>query len=310
MRPSRRAFTLIELLVVIAIIGVLIALLLPAVQAAREAARRTQCSNNLKQIGLALQNYHDTVGAFPPGLIALRGSNGDNIGPGWGWAAQILARMEQGPLYNSVNFLLSIEATANQTARQANVSAFVCPTDAYFQKLFTVVDDSTDASNPGAPLCDVASSSYPACFGTGDPSDIPGRDHGNGLFFRNSSVRISDILDGTSQTLAVGERSQNLSRATWTGAVSRAAVPITLLQTEDGLDPEGGNALVLSHTGELDGPNSRPSHADQFWSLHPGGAQFAFADGSVHFVKEKRPIQIFRALATRAGGEILSPVDY
>jgi prepilin-type processing-associated H-X9-DG protein len=92
--------------------------------------------------------------------------------------------------------------------------------------------------------------------------------------------------------------------------VTRAAVPITELQTEDGLDPEGGDALVLSHTGELDGPNSRPAHADQFWSLHPGGAQFCFADGSVRFVKERRPLRILQSLATRAGGELVSPMDY
>ena len=88
--------------------------------------------------------------------------------------------------------------------------------------------------------------------------------------------------------------------------MSHAAVPITELQAEDGLSPEGGDALVIAHTGELDGPNSRPAPADQFWSRHPGGAQFCFADGSVRFLKEKRPLAIFQAMATRAGGEILS----
>ncbi len=114
----RRAFTLIELLVVIAIIAVLIALLLPAVQAAREAARRIQCTNNLKQLGIALHNYHDTVGAFPPGYLSLMDPvTFDNDGPGWGWAAFSLNQMEQLPLYNSINFVLGIEFPANQTAR-------------------------------------------------------------------------------------------------------------------------------------------------------------------------------------------------
>jgi len=316
----RPGFTLIELLVVIAIIAVLIALLLPAVQAAREAARRAQCTNNLKQIGLALHNYHDAIGSFPPGLISTRDPvTFDNDGPGWGWASMILSQLEQGSLYNSVNFVQPIEASGNSTARLSRINTFLCPTDAYLQPQFTVVDASTSNTTLGTPICDVASSSYVGCVGSGDPSSLypyvstdapPGRDNNNGLFFRNRSVRIADISDGTSQTIAVGEKTQNLARATWTGAVTNAAVPITLLQAEDGLSPEGGDALVIAHTGELDGPNSRPAHADQFWSLHPGGALFLFVDGSVRFLKEKRPLSIFRAMATRAGCEILSAEQF
>jgi prepilin-type N-terminal cleavage/methylation domain-containing protein/prepilin-type processing-associated H-X9-DG protein len=316
----RRAFTLIELLVVIAIISVLISLLLPAVQAAREAARRTQCINNLKQIGIALHNYHDTVGSFPPGYLSVRDPvTFDNDGPGWGWAAFLLNQMEQSPVYNSINFVLNIEVPANQTARMTTLGSFFCPTDAWRQDTFTVVDSSTTGTTAGAPICDVASSNYVGSVGSGDPSSLypyiidsdngpPGRDNGNGLFFRNHSVKIAQITDGTSQTFAVGERSQNLSRATWTGAVTNAAVPLVALQAEAGLDPEGGGALVLSHTGEGHGPNS-PSglaHGDQYWSLHPGGANFLFTDGSVRFVKELVGFTIFQALATRQGGEILS----
>ena len=306
----RRAFTLIELLVVIAIIAVLIALLLPAVQAAREAARRARCANNLKQIGLAVHNYHDVMGAFPPGYISRPGADGDNVGPGWGWAAMILPQIEQSALFNSVNFSLAIEAPANSTSRLTKVSSFVCPSDSSFRPQFTVVDDSTTGTALGAPICDVASSDYVGCFGTGDVSDVPGRDRGEGLFFRNRSVRIAEVVDGTSQTLAVGEKSQNLARATWTGAVSHAAVPITELLAEGGLSPEGGGALVLSHTGELNGPNSKPAHADQFWARHPTGVQFAFADGSVRFIKEKRPLAVFQSLATRQGGEVVSADSY
>ena len=306
----RRGFTLIELLVVIAIIAVLIALLLPAVQASREAARRSQCLNNLKQVGLALHNYHDAVGAFPPGYIARPALDGDNIGTGWGWAAMILPQVEQSALFNSINFSLGIEVPANRTSRLTQVGTFACPSDATYMPQFTVVDDSTSSTALGSPICDVASSDYVGCFGTGDVSDFPGRDRGEGLFFRNRSIRIAEIIDGTSQTIAVGEKSQNLARATWTGAVTRAAVPITQLQAEGGLSPEGGGALVLAHAGELDGPNSRPAHADQFWSRHPGGCNFTFADGSVRFIKEKRPLVIFRALATRQGGEVISADSY
>jgi prepilin-type N-terminal cleavage/methylation domain-containing protein/prepilin-type processing-associated H-X9-DG protein len=321
---SRRGFTLIELLVVIAIIAVLIAMLLPAVQAAREAARRVQCTNNLKQLGIALHNYHDTVGVFPPGYLSLVDPvTFDNDGPGWGWSARSLNQMEQAPVYNSINFVLGIEFPANQTARLTVLASFLCPSDASRLDIFTVVDATTNNTTPGAPICDVASSNYVGSVGSGDPSSLypyiidagdgpPGRDNGNGIFFRNHSVTIASVLDGTSQTFLAGERSQNLSRATWTGAVTNAAVPLVALQAEAGLDPEGGGALVLSHTGEGHGPNS-PSglaHGDQYWSRHPGGANFLFADGGVRFIKELVGFKIFQALATRQGGEVLSADQY
>jgi prepilin-type processing-associated H-X9-DG protein len=227
--------------------------------------------------------------------------------------------MEQLPVYNSINFVLGIEFPANQTARLTTISSFFCPSDAYRQDTFTVVDSTTTGTMAGAPICDAASSNYVGSVGSGDPSSLypyiidaddgpPGRDNGNGLFFRNHSINIAQILDGTSQTFAAGERSQNLSRAIWAGAITNAAVPLVALQAEAGLDPEGGGALVLSHTGEGHGPNS-PSglaHGDQYWSLHPGGANFLFADGSVRFIKELIIFKIFQALATRAGGEVLS----
>ena len=316
----RRAFTLIELLVVIAIIAVLIALLLPAVQQAREAARRASCINNLKQLGIALHNYHDALGAFPPGYLSLMDPvTFDNDGPGWGWAARTLNQMEQAPLYNSINFVLGIEFPANQTARLTVLASFLCPSDAWAQNTFTVVDSTTTGTSPGAPICVVASSNYLGSVGSGDPSSLypyiidaddgpPGRDNGNGIFYRNHSVNLASVTDGTSQTFLAGERSQNLSRATWTGAVTNAAVPLVALQAGAGFDPEGGGALVLSHTGEGHGPNS-PSglaHGDQYWSLHPGGANFLFVDGSVHFIKEQVGFAVFQALATRRGGEVLS----
>ena len=323
MRTYSRGFTLIELLVVISIIGVLIALLLPAVQQAREAARRAQCVNNLKQIGIALHNYESSVGAFPPGYFSRPAPiTGVNTGPGWGWAARALNQMEQGPVFNSINFNLGIEFPDNTTARLTIVSVFLCPSDgARMQDTFTVVDQTTSNTALGTPICDVAVSNYAGSVGSGDPSSLfgfnttdpaPGRDSGNGLFFRNHAVKIAEITDGTSQTFAVGERSQNLSKATWTGAVTNAAVPMTQLQAQAGLDPEGSGALIISHTGEGHGPNS-PSglaHADQWWSLHPGGANFLFADGSVHFIKEQVGFGIYRSLATRRGGEIVSADAY
>ncbi len=151
---TRRAFTLIELLVVISIIAVLIALLLPAVQAAREAARRASCVNNLKQIGIALHNYHAALNAFPPGYLSLMDPvTFDNDGPGWGWASFSLNQMEGETVYNSINFVLGIEFPANQTSRLTLIGSFLCPSDAWRQDIFTVVDATTSNTTAGAPIC-------------------------------------------------------------------------------------------------------------------------------------------------------------
>ena len=127
--PQRRAFTLIELLVVIAIIALLVGLLLPAVQGAREAARRAQCVNNLKQIGVALHNYDGSHQTFPSGYVSNFDASGNDTGPGWGWAGMLLPQSEQTPLFNSINFNLAIEDLANMTSRLPNVSCFLCPSD-------------------------------------------------------------------------------------------------------------------------------------------------------------------------------------
>ena len=195
------------------------------------------------------------------------------------------------------------------------ISTLACPSDASYLPTFTVVDfGTTTATSLGTPLCDVSSSNYVGSFGTSDPSGNPaqgdpppGRDAGQGVFFRNRPVSIAEILDGTSQTFAVGERSQNLSRGSWVGAITNAGVPVLELQS-GGYSPEGGGALTLSHTGEGHGPNtpSGGAHADQYWSRHPGGANFLFADGSVRFINEQVGFPVFKALATRKGGEVVS----
>src|SRR5262249_48448491 len=209
---KRHAFTLIELLVVIAIIAVLIGLLLPAVQKVREAASRLKCKNNLLQIGLALHNYHDRMNSFPPGYRSSVAADGSDQGPGWGWAAFLLADLEQGNWQSQITFTADIGAPANRAPRLAILKVFLCPSD-------NGPPTFTTATRP----VDVAFGNYVAMFGTPEITDNP--DAGNGVFYRNSQTRIADITDGTSNTLLVGERSSNLALSTWVGPVPGPHLP-------------------------------------------------------------------------------------
>jgi prepilin-type N-terminal cleavage/methylation domain-containing protein len=177
-KNHHRGFTLIELLVVIAIIGLLTALLLPAVQGAREAARRTQCVNNLKQLGVAVHTYESTHRAFPPGYVSNFDAGGNDIGPGWGWSALLLPPMEQKPLFDSVNLSLPIEDSSNETGRLTRIAVYLCPSDDQAPSWLAMKCDATGI--PIQSICRVASASYVGMFGTSDP----GID-GDGVFFRD-----------------------------------------------------------------------------------------------------------------------------
>ena len=307
--PRSRGFTLIELLVVIAIIGVLIGLILPAVQAAREAARRMQCSNNLKQIGLALHNYESSQGVFPPGYVSAVVNNQD-VGAGWAWGSMILPQMEQSNLVNAINFSLSVADPANSTLDLVRVANYLCPSDS--TKALVPVRDATNTNTVDT----VSGSNYVGVFGVGEIGDAPG--NGAGLFYRNSRVGFREILDGTSQTFMVGERSHNLSYATWT-ARSPGGWLYKTSSFEGGTDQfvnandEQAFTMVLGPIGTEDlprTPNNPRAHVEDYWSYHPGGVNFLFADGSVRMVKNGIAPAVYQALATRAGGEVVGASDY
>jgi prepilin-type N-terminal cleavage/methylation domain-containing protein/prepilin-type processing-associated H-X9-DG protein len=335
MRPTRprAGFTLIELLVVIAIIGLLTGMLLPAVQAAREAARRTQCTNNLKQIGVALQNYHDGQRCFPSGYIdgnTNPASTPDNdLGPGWGWASLLLPYLEEANVGSQINFSKPVGVGSNATVSQLPLTVYQCPTDP-LQDAFSVYDSSLTTI-----IATVAHGNYVGCngweecfwnaggAGTGTGADgLAGGSGaaGNGLFYRNSRIRAAKVTDGLSRTIVVGERSSDHSPSTWTGAVAGGQCPAWMAGQAPYSAPPGpaydnadfGEALVLSHGNgthlpSADFPIFDP---DTFYSMHAGqGANFLFGDGSVHFLTSEIDPMTYQYLCTIAGGEIANVAE-
>ncbi|TWT39361.1 DUF1559 domain-containing protein [Blastopirellula retiformator] len=318
----RHAFTLVELLVVIAIIGVLIALLLPAVQQAREAARRMSCTNNLKQLGLALHNYHDTHGSFPPG----------GLGYPFVWSPQslLLPYVDQGNLGDLLHYEVppmnafagSYDATLvgeNDTAAQTRLSLLLCPSDR----------DEVPGSVYGG-------ISYPMSLGSGvnnisDASDDGANANSDGVIFSLSKTGFRDVTDGTSNTVVFSEhllgdgndsapsnndyRHRVIQLDTNTQTTESACTP----SSAPAWSGQRGAKWVNGHLADAlynhwYGPNSSSPDCHNGYhnfaitsarSQHPGGVQAARVDGSVRFVGETVDIVIWRALATRGGGEVI-----
>jgi len=312
-RPTspRNAFTLVELLVVIAIIGLLVGLLLPAVQAARETARRTQCANNLKQMGLALLAQHDALGRFPAGYQAsspyLDGAT--DTGPGWGWAAMTLPYMEASNVYQAIRPDLAIQKQNNASAIRSVINTYLCPSDLLPDAAFPVPDGF------GNSVATAAASSYAACVGGDESGTFDAA--GLGVFFRNSGIRLADVTDGTTSTILVGERAWANAQGIWAGAISGAVIKRGDQNPCPGTGAGSYPAatLALAHAHLNNAKNDTDGGLDDFSSMHPGGANFLFADGAVHFLRSvpgdnpdgsyTHDSLILQALGTRGNGEII-----
>jgi len=302
----RRGFTLIELLVAIAIIGMLVALLLPAVQAAREASRRMQCGNNLKQLGLALHNFEGARRVLPPGYAAnslasppstFRDGETWDAPPGWGWGAFLLPYLEQTATAGAVDFAEPLWQAEYAPVVRATIATFLCPTSSGDREPFVATDPSGEPLSIGGRQVELGRSHYVAshgqesCWGScgAAPSALVFTDiytgatrvepHGgdvskiaDGPFYRNSQVTFRAVEDGLSNTIFLGEHSSRLSDKTWVGVIP-GALTLPRFESPDNGD-DAAATLVLVHGGpsggELDITGSPIIHPINFPTFHVG----------------------------------------
>lgn len=340
MKMCRRGFTLIELLVVIAIIAVLIALLLPAVQAAREAARRIQCTNNLKQMGLGLHNYESVAGAFPPSNVVQGSGNTVTWRGGFSVHARILPFMEQGVAFNSINFIFNHLSGENTTVVTLAMSTFVCPSDI-----------NKDARTPFPAFTGLNATASVTSYGVnaGDWFLWNGFNapDSRGAFLPNKSRRIADFTDGTSNTLLASDVKVYNPLCGPSSPIPAGMTPTNIPSPNVDPNSVAGYATCnpgKGHTFWADG-NSHETSMTTAWtpnkvirntagvgdldyetrlvvsggptyaaltarSYHPGGVNALFGDGSVRFIKSSVDGNTWRSLGTVQGGEIISSDQY
>ncbi len=274
-RTRSSGFTLVELLVAIAIIGVLTALLMPAVQSARSSARRMICQNQLRQMGLALHTYHDSHGCFPPGSFVMGPSF--PIQSGWGWGAMILPSIEQGPLYAQIHFGQGTAVGSNLAVIGTPISFWRCPSDFGLESI-----EGIPVSHPPFEL---ASGNY--CGS-------------EGILDNMSHVRIAQITDGTSKTLMLGER---MVQPGTNGSLPFTSAWCGQVAFQDGYEYRSVPHLMPSPFHPLNGSATDPQC---FSSRHQGGANFVLGDGSTRFLNDSINLQVFVALGTANGGEVVS----
>jgi type II secretory pathway pseudopilin PulG len=322
--PKRRSgVTLVELLVVVGVVAILVVLLLPAVQLAREAARKTQCQNHIRQIGIAVRAHESVNGVLPAGWSADSAEQ-----TGWGWATMILPYLEQQYVPAAASQTDDgapgagrdggtrrrgpppwaggppIEDPLNAQFRETPIAVYLCPSDPSPQVFMLRARGATGSGaqvaeapedtrevGGGPPMFRVARANYAGVFGTSAIESSPSS--GDGVFYHNSRIRSANIRDGLSNTVFVGERSSRLGGTTWVGSVSGARKSM---------------ARVVGRTGQV--PNDVLGYFEDFSSHHVAGAGFLFGDGAVRVLSDAIDVRVYRALATRSGGEVVDASSF